>query len=55
MAPALIFCQTLPIDCLPCRNVNFEVKRGGLSFRLGAALPSMRIKYLLRYLENDSY
>ena len=49
------FFQTLPTDCSPWRNVNFEIKNTGPSFRLGAALPSIRTIWLLKYTEDYSY
>ena len=47
------FFQILPIGCLPCRNVNFEIKNTGPS--LGVALPSKGTIWLLKYIENYSY
>ena len=47
------FFQILPIGCLPCRNVNFEIKNTGPS--LGVALPSKGTIWLLTYIENYSY
>ena len=49
------FFQTLPTDCSPWRNANFEKENTGPSFRLGAALPSIRTIWLLKYTEDYSY
>ena len=51
---AEIFVKLYPLGSSPWRNVNFEKKKGP-SFRLEAALPSIRTIWLLKYIEDYSY